>query len=274
MELPLISKIATKTAVVTGSSLGFGAAIAQALLERGINVVVCSPSLASCRTAIRGFTAGSNAARAFPISCDIRSRRSLNRLRRIAEDEFGAIDLWVNNAGLALTGSDLADLPEEDWRQMLELNLTGTLLACQVAIAAVKDRGGAIYNVLGAGADGLPVPRMGGYASTKAGLTFLTRSLAQELSGTHTTVSGLSPGLIVTHGFLREHAKLPEAKREERKKVVNLIADHPHTVGRWAAKIIDTNRSNGRVFNWLTPAKIERRRQLKRPRDILSHYRT
>jgi NAD(P)-dependent dehydrogenase (short-subunit alcohol dehydrogenase family) len=274
MELQLSNKVAPKTAVVTGSSQGLGQAIAQALLERGINVIVCSPSLASCRTAISGFPPGNNAARAFPVSCDIRSRRSLKRLRRIAEEKFGAIDLWVNNAGLALTGPDLVDLPEEDWRQMIEVNLTGTLLASQVAIEALKDRGGAIYNILGAGADGIPVPRMGGYATTKAGLTFLTQSLAQELSGSQITVSGLSPGLIVTRGFLREHAKLPDAKREEREKVVNLIADHPHTAGRWAAKIIDTNRSNGRFFNWLTPVKIERRRRLKKPRDILSRYRT
>jgi NAD(P)-dependent dehydrogenase (short-subunit alcohol dehydrogenase family) len=274
VELPLISNVATKTAVVTGSSQGLGEAIAQALLERGINVVVCGPSLAACRAAIRGFTANSGAARAFAISCDIRSLRSLKRLRRLAEAEFGAIDLWVNNAGIALTGNNLADLPEDEWRKMVDVNLTGTLLACQVAIQALKDRGGAIYNILGAGADGVPVPRMGGYATTKAGLTFLTRSLAQELSGSQTIVSGLSPGLVITRGFLREHAKLAEAKREEREKVVNLIADHPHTVARWAAKIIDTNRNNERIFSWLTPAKIQRRRQLKRPRNILSRYRT
>jgi NAD(P)-dependent dehydrogenase (short-subunit alcohol dehydrogenase family) len=264
----------TRTAVVTGSSHGLGTAIAQALLERGINVVVSGPSLASCRTAVQNLGAGKGSARAFPISCDIRSRRSLNRLRRRSEEEFGRIDIWVNNAGVALTGTALADLPEAEWRLMVDVNLTGTHLACQVAVDALKERGGAIYNILGAGADGSPVPRMGGYATTKAGLTFLTRSLAQELSGSSVSVSGISPGLIITRGFLREHAKVPQATREDRDKVVNLIADHPHTIGRWAAKIIDNNRTNGQIFSWLTPAKIRRRLQLKRPRDILSRYRS
>jgi NAD(P)-dependent dehydrogenase (short-subunit alcohol dehydrogenase family) len=263
-----------KSAVVTGSSHGLGTAIAAALLERDIDVVICGPSLASCRATARELNGESAGARAFAISCDIRSRRSLQRLRKTAEAEFGRIDLWINNAGVALTGTDLAGLPEAQWREMVDVNLTGTLLACQVALEAMGESGGAIYNVLGAGADGNPVPRMGGYATTKAALTFLTRSLALELEGSKVSVSGLSPGLIITRGFLREHAKIPEAMRESREKVVNLIADHPQTVGRWAARIIDSKPRNGRVFNWLTPAKIKHRQQLKRPRDILSRYRT
>lgn len=261
-----------RTAVVTGSSHGLGRAIAQALLERGINVVVSGPSLSSCRNAAAAMETGKDGARAFAASCDIRSRRSLTRLRKTVETEFGRIDIWVNNAGIALTGTDLADIPEGEWRAMVDVNLMGTLLACQVAVAAMRERGGAIYNILGAGADGVPVPRMGGYASTKAGLTFLTRSLAQELADSSITVSALSPGLIITRGFLREHAKIPAATRSGREKVVNLIADHPETVGRWAAKIIDGNRSTGRTYNWLTPAKIKRRQQLRKPRQILARY--
>ncbi|MFT7286826.1 MAG: NAD(P)-dependent dehydrogenase (short-subunit alcohol dehydrogenase family) [Halieaceae bacterium] len=266
--------MSVKTAVVTGSSHGLGKAIAQALIDRGINVVVSGPSLADCRHAVHDLTIQKGGARAIAVSCDIRSRRALIRLRRITHSEFGSIDIWVNNAGIALTGTDLAQLPEDEWRLMVDVNLTGTLLACQVAIGALRESGGAIYNILGAGADGAPVPRMGGYATTKAALTFLTKSLAQELGDSPIIVGGLSPGLIITRGFLREHAKIPAEMRTEREKVVNLIADHPETVSRWAAKIIDTNRANSRTFNWLTPAKIQRRQMLKHSRDVLSRYRS
>ena len=269
-----IRKPGTRTAVITGSSHGLGYAIAQALLERGINVVVSGPSIASCRHAAARMTGGHSGARALAVSCDIRSRRSLNRLSRAAQSAFGHLDIWVNNAGVALSGTDLATVPEDEWRLMVDINLTGTLLACQTAVAAMTTSGGVIYNVLGAGADGVPVPRMGAYASTKAGLTFLTRSLAQELSASPIRVNALSPGLVITEGFLREHAKIHEHSRVEREKVVNLIADHPQTVGRWAARIIDTSKAHDRVFSWLTPAKIRRRQALKRPRDILSHYQT
>ena len=264
----------TRTAVITGSSHGLGYAMAQALLERGINVVVSGPSIASCRRAAASMTGGSSGARALAVSCDIRSRRSLDRLSRAARSAFGHVDIWINNAGVALTGTDLATVTEDEWRLMVDINLTGTLLACQTAVAAMTNSGGVIYNVLGAGADGVPVPRMGAYATTKAGLTFLTRSLAQELTASSSRVDGLSPGLVMTEGFLREHAKIPEDSRVEREKVVNLIADHPQTVGRWAARIIDTSKAHDRVFSWLTPAKIRRRQALKRPRDILSRYRT
>jgi NAD(P)-dependent dehydrogenase (short-subunit alcohol dehydrogenase family) len=262
-----------RTAIVTGSSHGLGHAIAQALLDRGINVVVSGPSLSSCRAAVRDLSFSKRGASAVAVSCDIRAPRSLDRLRRRAEEAFGRIDIWVNNAGMALTGTSLADIPEHEWREMVDVNLTGTLFACQAAIAALGKHGGAIYNILGAGADGNPVPRMGGYATTKAGLTFMTRSLAAELAGSNILVAALSPGLVITRGFLREHAKIPEAMRPEREKVVNLIADHPETVARWAARIIDGNARHGKTYSWLTAAKIRRRQAQKTPRDILSRYR-
>jgi NAD(P)-dependent dehydrogenase (short-subunit alcohol dehydrogenase family) len=144
---------------------------------------------------------------------------------------------------------------------------------CQVTLAGFLEQGkpGAIYNILGAGADGKPVARMIGYATTKAAVTFLTRSLAAEVAGGDVVVGGLSPGLVMTEGFLREHAQTPPADRARREAVVNIIGDHPETIGRWAAKIVDHNRVQGRIFTWLTPAKI-RRRAAETGRDVLSGY--
>lgn len=260
-----------KTAVVTGSTRGIGRALAEALLARGINVAICSPDTADAQSCARSMT--TSRGRAIGFGCDVTSRDQVERLWRDASQSFGSIDIWVNNAGLALTGQSVATLDEVDFRRMLDINLVGTLFGCQVASKGMKERGGAIYNMLGAGADGMPVPHMAGYATSKAAVTFLTRSLAVESQGSPILIGALSPGLVITEGFLREHARVAPADRAARKKVVNIIGDHPATTGKWAARIIDTNARNGRVFTWLTKAKVRRRAAEQQPRDVLSSYR-
>ena len=260
-----------KTAIITGSTKGIGRALAEALLARGINVAICSPDVDEAQSCAASMS--TLRARAIGFGCDVASREQVNGLWRDASDALGPIDILVNNAGLALTGEAVSTLDETDFRRMLDINLLGTLFGCQVAIEWMKERGGAIYNILGAGADGMPVPRMAGYATSKAAVTFLTRSLAVELQGGLILVGALSPGLVITEGFLREHARVAAADRTAREKVVNIVGDHPATTGAWAARIIDTNARNGRVFTWLTKAKIRRRAAERPPREILPFYR-
>jgi NAD(P)-dependent dehydrogenase (short-subunit alcohol dehydrogenase family) len=256
-----------KTAVITGSTRGIGRAIAEALVARGLRVVITSPDEADARRVAQQW-----GERAIGIGCDVTSSGEVQRLWDEAVRAFGGVDLWINNAGLALTGSSLVGTREDEFARMLDINVRGTLLGCQVAARGMGAAGGgAIYNMLGAGADGRTVPRMGGYATSKAAVTFLTRSLADELAGGPVLVGGLSPGLVITEGFLREHARTPADAVAGREAVVNLIGDHPETIGRWAAKITDTNRDHGRIFTWLTSRKI-RRRQLRPGRDVLSRY--
>lgn len=257
-----------RTAIVTGSTRGIGRALAAALLARGVRVAICSPDADEAAR-----VADALGPLAIGIGCDVTSPDAVQALWDAATVAFGRVDLWINNAGLALTGTTLAQLRPGDFTRMLEINVTGTLLGCQVAIRGMTAQGGgAIYNMLGAGADGQTVPRMAGYATSKAAVTFLTRSLADELAGGPILVGGLSPGLVITEGFLREHARTPADALAAREAVVNLIGDHPETIARWAAWIVLRNRTHGRLFTWLTPEKIARRRA-RGPRDVLSRYR-
>lgn len=256
-----------KVVVITGSTKGIGRAVAEALHARGMAIVISSTDGAeAARVAADLGPSG----RAIGVGCDVRNAAEVQGLWDAAVAAFGRVDVWLNNAGLALTGASLADLAEADLRRMLDINLVGTVFGCQTAMRGFRAQGGpgAIYNMLGAGADGKPVPGMIGYASTKAAVTFLTRSLAQELAGSDILVAGLSPGLVITEGFRREHAKVPAAMRATRDAVVNIIGDRPETTGRWAARIIDTNTRHGRIFTWLTPAKI-RKRQAMPARRVL-----
>lgn len=259
-----------KTAFVTGSSRGIGRALAQALLDRGIQVYVSSSDGDDAREAAAQLDQGR--ARAWGGPCDVTSASAVRAAWDEACRRLGPVDIWINNAGLAL-GGGLVDMPETDVRRMVDINVMGVVHGCQTALRCWREegRGGVLYNMLGAGADGTLMPYMNGYATTKSAVTYLTRSLAEEVKDSSVIVGAISPGLVITEGFLREHAKLSVEAARQRRDWVNLIADHPETTARWAARIIDENTQNGRVFTWLTPRKIRDRRK-GRPRDILSRY--
>lgn len=259
-----------KTAFVTGSSRGIGKALAQALLDRGIHVYVSSSDGEDARRTARELR--QDRARAEGGPCDVTSADAVRAAWDDACERFGGIDIWVNNAGLAL-GGGLVAMPDADMARMLDINVMGVVHGCRTAIHGWRKAGrpGALYTMLGAGTDGTPMPFMNGYATTKAAVAYLTRSLAEEVKDSEVLVGAISPGLVITEGFLREHAKLDAEAARKRRDWVNLIADHPETTGRWAARILDTNTRSGQVFTWLTPRKIRDRRKGK-PRDVLSRY--
>lgn len=260
---------APRLAVVTGSSFGLGRALAVALAEAGIAVVGGAPDLGD-----PVIEAGD--ARRAPIhgvGCDVTDAAQVQRLWDYAAAR-GEIGWWINNAGLALTGVPLAALPEADFRRMVDINLIGTMNGCRVAIAGMAGQGGGeIWNLLGAGWDGAPVPGMNGYATTKAGLTFMTRALAAEAEGQPYRVGGFSPGVVLTEGFFREHARVPDAQRAAREAVVNIIGDHPETIAGWMVEALLAGQPNGAILSWLTAERLAERRSRQPPREILSAYR-
>lgn len=260
----------TKHAVVTGSTKGIGRGLAEALAGRGWRVAIASPSGDEARGAAAEIGGG-----AAGFACDVRDAGQVQALFDGAAAAFGSVDLWVNNAGLALTGAELAELPAGDFRQMLEINVLGTMQGCQAALTGMRAQGrGAIYNVFGAGSDGEPVPHMIGYATTKRAVQFLTQSLAEEMRGGPVLLGAISPGLVMSQGFLREHARMPAGpERDAREAWVNVIGDHVETVAAWAADIFETNDEHGAVFSWLTPEKIAARQRDEPGRDVLARYR-
>ena len=163
-------------------------------------------------------------------TCDVRDPTQLEALWVNTELRLGTPSVWINNAGLALGGRTLLQTSGEELRLMAEVNLLGTMNGCRVAAANMGALGGAIYNIHGAGSDGRPVPGMIGYGTTKRAVQFFTQALAQELDPALITVCGLSPGLVMTEGFFREHARVPRSERVAREAAVNLLGDHVETV--------------------------------------------
>jgi NAD(P)-dependent dehydrogenase (short-subunit alcohol dehydrogenase family) len=258
----------SKVAVVTGSTKGLGRGLAEGLLARGYRVAITSPNGADSAAVAQDLGEG-----AVGFGCDVAEIAQVRALWSDAVDCFGGVDLWINNAGLALTGAALTELPSDDFRRMLDINVLGTMHGCQVAVNGMRTAGGAVYNVFGAGSDGRPIDHMIGYSTTKRAVQFLTQSLVEEVRALPVLVGAISPGLVMTDGFLREHARLPHGpERAARERWVNVIGDHVETLADWACDIFETNREHGAVFEWLSAEKIAARQKDEPQRDILSRY--
>jgi NAD(P)-dependent dehydrogenase (short-subunit alcohol dehydrogenase family) len=236
--------------VITGAAQGIGFGLAQAFHERGCRVALLDRDPAAA-------LAQSGGAPVMDISCDVTEEAAVRAAWEAVDARFGRVDLWVNNAGHALGWTPVIEMDSADFRRMLEVNLLGLFHAARAAFQGMIAQGsGAIYNITGAGAAGEYTPGMTGYATTKRAVQFFTDSLAIEARDTPVIVGAVSPGLVLTEGFFREHAKTP-----------------PEQSAAWAAEAMLANRESGRTLAWLTTEKIEARRRDEPNRDVLSRYR-
>lgn len=189
-----------KVAVITGSGRGIGRAIALAFADAGADVVITarrSHEVAAVAAEVR-----ERGRRALEIPGDLR-QGIVEQLAQAAIDEFGCLDIWVNNAG----GSDtpgvrpLTDVGDADFETMLDLNLVIPFSASRAA-AARMNSGGVIINVA-SGAGMRAAPNQGAYGAAKAGLLNLTQTMAAELAGHGIRVNAVSPGMVPTEAFFR-----------------------------------------------------------------------
>jgi 3-oxoacyl-[acyl-carrier protein] reductase len=192
-----------KTALVTGASQGIGEAIVRLLAQQGARVVLAARSrekLEALAAEIGGH----------PLVLDVSQPETFGAALKSLPEDFAAIDVLVNNAGITADNL-LARMSLEDWDRVLRTNLTGAFaLSKEVLRGMMKKRWGRIVNV------GSVVGLMGNagqanYAAAKAGLVGLTKSLARELGSRNITVNVVAPGYVVT----AMTDKLPEQAREE-----------------------------------------------------------
>ncbi len=184
-----------KTAIVTGGTKGIGRAIAEALAAEGMNVCVGARNLDEVKQAVRELEgAGASATGA---ACDVRVYEEVEALVAHAVEEFGGVDVLINNAGVGLRKTVEETSPDE-FRAVLETNLFGVFYGCRAAIPEMKKRGGGyIINVSSlAGAN--PHPSMAAYNASKFALNGFSEALMQEVRHDRIKVSYVMPGSVNT----------------------------------------------------------------------------
>lgn len=175
-----------KVAVVTGGTSGIGEAIAKQFHASGAMVYVGSRRVTS-----------RSADELISLPVNVASRTSVNGFVQQVLHEQGKIDILVNSAGINRR-IPAEEFPEEDWLEVLNVNLTGTYRMCQeVGRSMIEKNYGKIVNIASMLAH-ISIPNLSAYAATKGGVMQYTKSLAVEWAKYHVNVNAISPGFIAT----------------------------------------------------------------------------
>ena len=209
-----MGRFSGKTAVITGSGRrgGLGEAIALRLAQDGANIVISdigAPRDAATGAEHIGSTdemesiasqlRDEHGVGASTCVCDVRSLGDVRALAAHAKDTHGSLDIWINNAGIGYIMKPLLDVTEDDWRAVIDVNLSGAFFGVKSAaeVMVAQGSGGRIINIASQAAKS-GFPHAQAYTSSKHGLVGLVRSAATELGAHNITVNNVCPNHVTT----------------------------------------------------------------------------
>ena len=190
--------LAGRKAVITGGARGIGLAAAERMLHSGAEVSLWDMDAAALDAAAKRLA---GAGRVHTTVVDVSSAASVTAAAQAAIGQMGQIDILVNNAGITGPNVTVWDYTPEDWRKVIDIDLTGPFLCLRAVVPMMRERNyGRIVNIASiAGKEGNP--NASAYSAAKAGLIALTKSLAKELATTEIKVNCMTPAAVETDIF-------------------------------------------------------------------------
>ena len=212
-----MTRLADKTALITGAARGIGRAFAEAYIREGARVAIADIDIDRAR-----ITAGELGPSCIAIEMDVTSQGSIDSAIEQAIDSLGGIDILINNAAI-FTADPIVDISREDYQRTFDINVSGTLFTMQAVARHMieRDQGGKIINMASqAGRRGESLVAV--YCATKAAIISLTQSAGLNLIGHGINVNAISPGVVdgehwdgVDQQFARLEGKAPGVKKQE-----------------------------------------------------------
>ena len=194
MGHPLLD-LTGKTAVVIGGTSGIGLALTKGLAQAGANVVPSSRRTEQVTAAVEAVK--NLGRRSLVQTCDVNDRASIEQLLKSVNNEFGPVQILVNCAGRTKR-TPTVNLPESEWQEIMETNLTGTLRTCQVFGKHMLQQGyGRIINIASLSSF-VALFEVAAYSASKAAVASLTKSLAIEWAASGVCVNAIAPGVFRT----------------------------------------------------------------------------
>lgn len=215
-----------RTAVITGTSRGIGAGLAEHFAGHGMRLGLCSrsaPAMPSSEDVIAR-------------SLDVRDEAGMQGFADEVAERFGAIDLWINNAGVLSPIASLRDVSVADFREHIDINLTGVFLGSRIYVQHVRSRSesGVLLN-LSSGAAWGGYAGWSAYCASKAGVALLTQCIALEEAGSGLRAHAIAPGVVDTemHTLIRATSaedfpsldRFLEMKRDDTFNSIEFVAE-------------------------------------------------
>jgi NAD(P)-dependent dehydrogenase (short-subunit alcohol dehydrogenase family) len=245
--------------VITGSTSGIGYGLAESFLSMGCSVVISGRSEEKLERACRDLTERYDEGHVYSVHCDVTDFDQVQNLWNAAIDRFGQIDVWINNAGIGHSETDINDYSANLVEQVIDTNVSGALFGSIVALNGMKQQGsGSIYNMEGLGSDGRTIKGMALYGISKSALAYHTKAMAEETKGTPIIVGSIRPGMVVTKLVTSQYEGHPE-EWERVKGIFNILSERVEVVTPWIAKRVLKNKKNGARISYLTTLKIIKR---------------
>ena len=186
-------KLTGKVALVTGGSRGIGFAIAKILSDNGATVVITSKNSEKIKQA------EAKISNSFGITCDIKKKNEVQNVLDQTIKKFGKLDILVNNAGIFPKIKQLHEIEEEEWSEVIDVNLTGQFRFTKEAIPFLKKTSGCIINISSdAGLKAYQGFNADAYSASKAALIVLTKCWALEYAKNKIRVNCICPGVVDT----------------------------------------------------------------------------
>lgn len=199
MHVKELFNLTGKTAIVTGGGRGLGEQIATGLAEAGANVVLCSRKVEACQEVAQELERLD--VKTLALKCDITNPEDVRSVVQQTIQQFGKIDILVNNSG-ATWGAPAVEMPLEAWQKVIDVNVTGTFLMSQaVGKEMIKQKSGKIINISSVAGLGGTDPKLMdtvGYNTSKGAVNTLTKDLAVKWGPYNINVNAIAPGFFPT----------------------------------------------------------------------------
>lgn len=246
-----------KTVVITGSARGFGFAMAKDFRKYNFNVVLSDVNEQNLQKAKIELEKENGEGKILDVVCDVTKSDDLENLYQSAKQNFGAVDIWINNAGVNQPDLPVCMLSEKDIEFLLNVDLKGAINGSRIAFKHMVEQGfGQIYNIEGYGSNDAMKTGLTIYGTAKRAITYFTEALAKESDGHYddkVLVNRLTPGIMITDFLTQANGGKTKVELTDKiKKVYNILGDYPETISAYVVPRVIKNKKNNGKIAWLT----------------------